>query len=102
IDAKKPQVHVKPLPQFPSSERDWTLPLDLKMPIDTLFRAIDSLRSPLLEKVELIDLYHPEEGGKKNVTFRFVYRDPFKTISFDEVEREHGKMMHHVANLLAK
>jgi phenylalanyl-tRNA synthetase beta chain len=99
---RKPRKAVKPLPQFPSSERDWTLPLDPKITIDTLFKAIHSSHSPLLEKVELIDLYQPEPTEKKHATFRFTYRDPFKTISFEEVESEHGKMMHHVANLLAK
>jgi phenylalanyl-tRNA synthetase beta chain len=100
LKLKKTQVRVAPLPQFPSSERDWTIPLDLKMPIDQLFQAIHSLPSNLLERVELIDLYHPNLAPKKNATFRFTYRDRLKTISFEEVESEHTKVMEQIAKLL--
>jgi phenylalanyl-tRNA synthetase beta chain len=86
-------VRVTPLPQFPSSERDWTVPLPLKTPIDTTFNAIHAQASPLLEKVELIDLYLPETAAQKNATFRFTYRDSLKTISFEEVEKEHAKLI---------
>ncbi len=99
--AKKTDRHVTPLPQFPSSERDWTLPLEPKTAIATVFNAIYSFKSPILEKVELIDLYHPETAAQKNGTLRFTYRDPLKTVSFEEVESEHEKMMSHVANLLS-
>lgn len=99
---KKGQTRVVPLPQFPSSERDWTIPLAPKMLIDELLQAVQKVRSPLLEKVELIDLYQPEGIANKNATLRFTYRDKLKTISFEEVETEHAKMMEHVAKLLAK
>jgi phenylalanyl-tRNA synthetase beta chain len=102
LQLKKMHLRISPLPQFPSSERDWTLPLDTKIPIDKLFQAIYSLQSPLLETVELIDLYLPESATQKNATFRFTYRDKLKTVSFEEVENEHAKMMQHVAKLLAK
>lgn len=90
---KKNQVRVAPLPQFPASERDWTLPLDLKTPIDTIFNAIYVQKSPLLEKIELIDLYLPEATAQKNATFRLTYRDWAKTISFEEAEKEHAKII---------
>jgi len=99
---KKGHHKIAPLPQFPSSERDWTIPLDSKMAIAALSEAIDSFGSPLLERMELIDLYIPEAAEKKNATFRFTYRDRLKTISFEEVEAEHAKMIDHVAKLLAK
>lgn len=99
---KKTHLKIEPLPQFPSSERDWTLSLPLKMPIDQLFQAIQDLRVPFLEPIELVDLYTPEGAEHKNATFRFSYRDPLKTISSEEVETEHAKMMQAVIKLLAK
>ena len=42
------------------------------------------------EKAELIDMYVKE---KRNATFRFTYRDPLKTISFEEAEAVHVKLM---------
>lgn len=102
LKMRKTHTKVVPLPQFPASERDWTIPLPLKIAIDQLFQAVQSRKSLLLEKVELIDLYMPEGAEQKNATFRFVYRDPLKTISFEEVEAEHAKMMETIINLLAK
>ncbi|HSX11461.1 MAG TPA: phenylalanine--tRNA ligase subunit beta [Chlamydiales bacterium] len=99
---KKSHLTYVPLPQFPASERDWTLPLDLHTPIDPIFQAIYGAGSPLLERVELIDLYLPESTPQKNATFRFTYRDKFKTISFNEVESEHAKMMDTTLKFLAK
>jgi phenylalanyl-tRNA synthetase beta chain len=101
-DNQQTHPKIRALPQFPASERDWTIPLDLKTPFEKVFAAIKQQHSPLLEKVQLIDLYAPEGATQKNATFRFSYRDYLKTISFDEVEEEHAKIMNSVVNLLAK
>lgn len=87
-------LHVKPLPAYPGSTRDWTITLEEKLPIDQVFKAAQRLASPLLEKLSLIDLYKSEKIGKdrKNVTFRFTYRDLSKTIEFQEVEKEHLRL----------
>lgn len=98
LELNKAAACVTPLPQFPSSQRDWTVPLDSTVLIDSLFQAIRSIQSPLLETVELIDLYQPEGALQKHATFRFTYRDRLKTISFEEVEKEHAAML----KLLAK
>ncbi|MBS0625059.1 MAG: phenylalanine--tRNA ligase subunit beta [Verrucomicrobia bacterium] len=92
-------VIMKPLPQFPSSERDWTIPLPKEFLMQTIFDAIAAARSMLLEKAELIDLFHAET---KNATFRFTYRDLYKTISFEEVEKEHAHIMQEVTKHLPK
>ena len=87
------RVQMAPIPQFPSSERDWTVSLSLSTLIETLFESIRAVSSPLLEKVELIDLYQPEHAAQRNATLRFTYRDPIKTISAEEVEAEHAKIL---------
>jgi phenylalanyl-tRNA synthetase beta chain len=94
LKVKKTHLKMTPLPQFPASERDLTLTLPLKAEIGSIFETIQKHKSPLLEKVELIDLYLPDGKDVKNATFRFVYRDLLKTISFEEAEREHAKMVH--------
>ena len=96
------RTQMAPIPQFPSSERDWTLSLLPTALIETIFQSIQSVRPPLLEKVELIDLYQPEHGSQKNVTFRFTYRDPLTTISLKEVETVHTELLEKVSKLLAK
>jgi phenylalanyl-tRNA synthetase beta chain len=88
-----------PIPQFPASDRDWTISLPLQTPIQSVFDRIYSVDAPLLEKVELIDLYIPENEAQKNATFRFVYRSKLKTPLFEEVEAEHEKLISQVGNL---
>lgn len=82
-----------PLPQFPASERDWTISLPKLFPIETVLSTIKGAKSSLLEKIELIDLYHPPESDQKNATFRFTYRNLAKTLSFEEVETEHARIL---------
>ncbi len=96
MKSKRKDQKITPLPQFPASERDWTVPLDPKTTIDPIFQMIHSIGSPLLERVELIDLYLPEGATEKNATFRFIYRDKLKTISFAEVEAEHTKILERI------
>lgn len=85
---------VSDIPQFPGSERDWTLSLPEQMPVETILNSVRSARSRLLEKVILLDLYKSEQIGKdrKNATFRFFYRDLEKTIAYETVEREHARV----------
>ena len=104
IKLPEAQRRMTPLAQFPASERDWTVTLPYKTPIAHILSAIQKHATPLLENVELIDLYTPQNGDEKNATFRFTYRDLLKTISFEEVENEHGKLLEKVSSekLLAK
>lgn len=102
LNLKDKHLLVAPLPQFPASDRDWTITLPLKFPIHQILKKIKEEDFPLLEQADLIDLYTPVDGDVKNATFRFIYRDALKTISFDEVEREHDKIISTATKLLAK
>lgn len=96
------KTNVQPLSVFPASERDLTLTLSKELPMEKVFLAIDTLSLPLLEKWELIDLYFPENTAHKNATVRFTYRDPLKTVLFEEVEKEHTKLTEHLTQTLCK
>ncbi|OGN71527.1 MAG: phenylalanine--tRNA ligase subunit beta [Chlamydiae bacterium RIFCSPLOWO2_12_FULL_49_12] len=95
----KKRVFFSGLPLFPSSQRDWTLTVSDRVTIRELTQAILSASSPLLERITLLDLYKSDQIGKdrKNVTFRFIYRDPDKTLSMDRVEQEHAAITGKVA-----
>lgn len=89
-----PSPKYTPVPTFPSSERDWTLPITPQSHVATIFEAIRSVKSPLLERFELISLYNSED--KSNITIRFTYRDKSKTVSFEEVESAHDHLRQEV------
>ena len=102
LPLKKKGKNFSELSAFPSSERDWTVTVKENVPITTLMQAIEKTKSPFLEQFYLLDLYTSDQLGKdrKNVTFRFSYRDPSKTMAFDIVEQEHQKLTHSVAEKL--
>lgn len=89
----KPNALFATIPNLPSSERDWTVSIPSQTRMETLFQAISQHQPQILEKFELIDLYQPENTTQKNATFRFTYRDLLKTISAEEVDREHTQLI---------
>ena len=95
FEVKGGDKQMSPLPQFPGSDRDWTLTLKKEMPIAKVFEAIDSIPSKLLKKRSLLDLYESEKlgGDKKNVTFRFLYRSDRQTVEQAQVEKEHARLI---------
>ncbi len=88
---RKKEEKMQDLPAFPSTERDLTLTLSDEEPVDKILELIRSVSSPLLERVQEIDIFRSDKlgEGKKNVTFRFVYRDRKKTIEQEVVDREY-------------
>ncbi len=97
---KKQTYSTKEISSLPSSERDWTFTLGEDTPLNTVIDAIYAQKSPLLEKITLLDLYKSDKIGKdrRNITLRFEYRDLKKTISFETVEKEHANIINHVKN----
>ena len=100
---RKTEVKMREIPRYPGSERDWTLTLEKSIPMDTVFKAIRSVDSPLFSKVSLLDIYWNEKLGKShNVTLRFSYLDKDKTLSQQEVESEHERIMQETSGRLLK
>lgn len=90
---RKPLQFV-PLAEFPGSDRDWTVTMKEEITYDAILKAVQGLQSKILEKVELIAIFRHEKLGPdhKNVTLRFSFRDRQRTISQEEVDREHERL----------
>ncbi len=102
LQLKVKHWQVSESPAYPGSERDWTLTLKEDVPIENVFKAVNAIHAPLLEKMTLLDLYKSKQIGtdRKNATFRFFYRDRQKTISIERVEQEHAKVTREVREKL--
>ncbi len=102
LKLQKPLQSIEKLPLYPSSERDWTISLKKETPISYVVSSIRDLAPPLLEKVFLLDLFEGSQIGldRKNVTWRFIYRDSQKTLDIQTVEYEHTKLLQMVAEKL--
>lgn len=83
------------LPSFPSSQRDWTLTVSEDLPLSELENLVKKHSPTLLTHFFLLDLYKSEQIGKdrKNITLRFVYRDQFKTVEIETVEKVHQRLL---------
>jgi len=94
LDLHPKHLKVADLPLYPSSERDWTLPLRKETPVQKVLDFLQEEKSPLLEKAFLLDLFEGDPLGKdqKNATYRLIYRDQTKTLDFDTVEKEHASL----------
>lgn len=92
---RKTDIQMTEIPRYPGSSRDLTLTLEKQKPIQQIFDAVNKLKSPLLVKASLIDIYRSEKLGEnhQNATFRFEYRDNSKTLSQQEVDKEHERIV---------
>lgn len=103
IQIAKPKEKMKSLSIYPSSERDWTVTINRKVPFTDILNFINEASSKYLEKVSLLDIYRNEKLGSdfQNMTFRFIYRDSTKTIEQETVEKEHLNLVNYVTNKLS-
>ncbi len=89
------RTQMNPLAQFPGSDRDWTKTFNTQVSVDEIIQELKSIPSRLLKEVTLLDLYTSDKLGedKKNLTFRFHYRDDKKTVEYQTVEKEHHRIL---------
>lgn len=101
--ASQKEVKVKALPIFPSSERDWTMTVKKETEAHFILAQIQSAAPSILEDVFVLDLFESETLGmdRKNITWRFVYRDLQKTLDITVVDQKHQKLMQIVAEKLS-
>jgi len=60
---------------------------------DKILRTIQEPREPLLESVDLFDLF-AEQGGatRKSLAYRLTYRDRSRTLTNEEVNEVHARI----------
>jgi phenylalanyl-tRNA synthetase beta chain len=90
-----PRQMIEAPPRFPAIRRDLALVLDQDFPADKVVRTISELISPLLESVELFDVYQGESVplGKKSVALACRYRGKDRTLTDEEVNRAHAALV---------
>jgi phenylalanyl-tRNA synthetase beta chain len=88
-------ISMENLPIYPGSYRDWTATFKEATSYSTILNTLKSISSRLVKDISLVNLYRSETLGvdKKNLSFRFVYRDDQKTLSLEMVEKEHARIL---------
>lgn len=95
----------QPLPRFPAVVRDVALVAPVDLPQAEIPRVVWENREPLLDTVELFDLFQDPSGekleaDKKSLAYSLTYRASDRTLTAEEVSRAHQKIMDRLAETL--
>jgi len=87
VAASTPRRTARSLPRFPAVARDVALLVSADVPVGRLETLIRSSAGPLLESVELFDVYQGAQvkTGFKSVAFGLVFRASDRTLKEEEV-----------------
>ncbi len=85
----------KPLPRFPAVYRDLSLVIDDGLETEEIADAIKAFQKPFIDEVILFDIYRgtPIPEGKKGVSFRIRYQANDRTLTDEEVNEDHEKLI---------
>src|SRR4029077_10191131 len=79
--------------KFPAVTRDIAMIVPEEVPHEKILRAIENPKEPLLESVELFDLFTEQIGAaRKSLAYRLTYRDRSRTLTNEEVNAAHAKI----------
>ncbi|MGB9813382.1 MAG: phenylalanine--tRNA ligase subunit beta [Thermovenabulum sp.] len=95
IEKSDEVIQYTPLPKFPPAERDLAFVLDDDVPVAEVIEAIKEVSRPLLERIELFDIYKGEKipAGKKSVAFSLTFRSYERTLKDEEVNELQEKII---------
>lgn len=91
-------IEYEPLPVYPATSRDIALVVDEDVEVGRISRMIREEGGELLENVELFDIYRGDQidSGKKSVAFTLRYRDRNKTLTDEEANAVHDRIVEKV------
>ena len=87
------------VPQFPGVARDLALVVDEDVTCEKLLQCMKSAGGKLLEEARLFDVYRNEKHvgvGKKSMAFSLMYRAADRTLTSEEVDKAHSKLVQKV------
>ncbi len=82
-------MKVKPIPRFPSIERDLSIIVDEIITWADILESVNKKKTAEMEDIQFIDIYHGEgiPPGKKSVTLSLRFRDEDGTLTHQSVDR---------------
>jgi len=95
---QRPAKPIQPPPRLPAVRRDLALVLDRTVPAATIIDTIAQTKAPLLESIDLFDVYTGEgiPPDKKSVALSLRYRSKERTLTDEEVNRAHESLVRQV------
>ena len=96
IKASEPARPYVDVPQFPAVTMDVAFVVDEAVTNERLCQCMSSAGGKLLEDVRLFDVYRDAERvgeGKKSMAYALAYRAADRTLTSEEVEKAHAKLV---------
>ncbi len=94
--ASRPARDYVDVPTFPSVEVDQAFVVAEDVTHEKMEQVMTSAGGKLLEEVALFDVYRDDErvgAGKKSMAYRLIYRAPDRTLTTEEVDKAHAKLV---------
>jgi len=93
-------IKYKPLPKYPSIERDIAVVVAEEITAAQVEEIIRNKGGKLVEDVKLFDIYRGSqiEEGYKSMAYSIVYRSDEKTLTEDDITKVHNKILNSLAN----
>ncbi|MDR0816410.1 MAG: phenylalanine--tRNA ligase subunit beta [Desulfovibrio sp.] len=85
-------VRFTPLPVYPPVRRDITVIAGPTLRVSHVLDHMAKLALPLLAEALLADVFEPQEGAERHLTFRLTFRHPSRTLKDAEVDKEREKV----------
>ncbi|MEC4183788.1 phenylalanine--tRNA ligase subunit beta [Adlercreutzia sp. R21] len=96
VRAARPARPYVDVPTYPAVAVDQAFVVDEAVTHEKMMQVMTSAGGKLLESVALFDVYRDAErvgANKKSVAYSFVYRAPDRTLTSEEVEKVHAKLV---------
>jgi phenylalanyl-tRNA synthetase beta chain len=89
--------------RFPAVTRDIAMIVPEKSSNEEILRVIRTPAEPLLESIQLFDLFSGSEASslgaaRKSLAYRLTYRDKNRTLTSEEVSAVHAKIRERLQN----
>ncbi len=98
--AHRPARDYVDVPTFPAISIDQAFVVDNDVTAERMSQVMTSAGGKLLESVALFDVYRDDErvgAGKKSMAFKLTYRAADRTLTSDEVDAAHERLVKKVA-----
>lgn len=98
LAGRRPAGLFEELPRYPSVGRDVALVVDAETAGGRVLGEISRLDEALVERVEIFDVYQGKQlaDGKKSLGFSLTYRSRERTLTDEEVDEVHGRIVDHL------
>lgn len=96
------KVIFQPIPRFPAVTRDLALVVDEDVMAGEVEEGIREIAGELLESVTLFDVFTGAQvgEGKKSIAYSLVYRAADRTLTDEEVQSVHQKVVNYLEDIL--